>query len=225
MPERNKRPGSDWKVMIVDDHPMVRKGLRDLLDEEPGFTPVGQAGGPDEAMALLDAELPDILLVDLSLEDGSGLELVKQVNARFPEVRILVFSMHGESLYAERSLRAGASGYVEKQSASEELLEALRRVGEGKIHVSDEMTEKLLQQRLASGDEPGTSVADRLSDRELQVFELLGRGHTTREIGEDLNISVKTVERHCENIKEKLQLENRTQLLQHAVHWLLLEQG
>lgn len=225
MPEHLKRPGSAWRVMIVDDHPMVRKGLRDLLEEEPGFTPAGEADGPDDALALLDVELPDIMLVDLSLENGSGLELVKQVSARFPEVRILVFSMHGESLYAERSLKAGASGYVEKQSPVEELLEALRRVGEGKIHVSEEMTEKLLQQRLASGDEPGASVADRLSDRELQVFELLGRGHTTREIGDDLTISIKTVERHCENIKEKLQLDNRTQLLQHAVHWLLLEQG
>lgn len=224
MPERKKRPGSDWRVMVVDDHPMVRKGLRDLLEEEAGFVPAGEAGGPDEAMALLAVERPDIMLVDLSLENGSGLELVKQVSARYPEVRILVFSMHGESLYAERSIKAGASGYVEKQSATEELLGALRRVGEGKIHVSAGMTEKLLQQRLATGDEPGRSVADRLSDRELQVFELLGRGRTTREIGDDLHISVKTVERHCENIKEKLQLENRTRLLQHAVHWLL-EQG
>jgi DNA-binding NarL/FixJ family response regulator len=181
-------------------------------------------GDPEEALAMLEAELPDILLVDLSLENGSGLELVKRVHARFAEVQILVFSMHEESIYAERALRAGASGYVEKHSPTAELIGALRRVGEGKIHVSEEMTERLLQQRLATGDEAGSSAAERLSDRELQVFELLGRGRTTKEIGDDLNISVKTVERHCENIKEKLLLENRTQLLQHAVHWLV-QQG
>lgn len=224
MPQRRKRPGSDWRVMIVDDHPMVRKGLRDLLAEEPGFTPCGEVGDPEEALAMLEAELPDIVLVDLSLENGSGLELVKRVHARFAEVQILVFSMHEESIYAERALRAGASGYVEKHSPTAELIGALRRVGEGKIHVSEEMTERLLQQRLATGDEAGSSAAERLSDRELQVFELLGRGRTTKEIGDDLNISVKTVERHCENIKEKLLLENRTQLLQHAVHWLV-QQG
>jgi DNA-binding NarL/FixJ family response regulator len=223
MAARNKRPGSDWRVLVVDDHPMVRKGLSDLLDEEPGFSACGQAADAEEALAQVAEDPPDIVLLDLSLEGSSGLELVKQLHARFPEIHVLVFSMHDESLYAERSLQAGASGYVEKHSSTEELLEALRRVARGKIHLSEEMTERLLQQRLAGGAEAGASVAERLSDRELEVFELLGRGRTTREIADSLNISVKTVERHCENIKESLQLANRTQLLQHAVHWLVRE--
>ncbi|MBD3222390.1 response regulator [bacterium] len=215
--------GGVRRVLIVDDHPMVRKGLRDLLDSEPGFEPCGEAANGDEAISQLADDPPDIMLLDLSLAEGSGLELVKQASARFPDVQILVFSMHDEELYAERTLEAGASGYVEKHSPVDELLEALRRVGDGKIHVSKDMTERLLQQRLATGAEPGTSVNERLSDRELQVFEELGRGRTTRQIAEDLHISIKTVERHCENIKDKLMLENRTQLLQHAVHWLLRE--
>jgi DNA-binding NarL/FixJ family response regulator len=221
MAATGKRPGSDWRVLIVDDHPLVRKGLHDLLSEEPGFRPCGEAADAETTLALVEVDPPDIVLLDLSLEGSSGLELIKQLQARFPEVQVLVFSMHDEMLYAERSLQAGASGYVEKHTSTGELLEALRSVARGKIHVSEEMTERLLQQRLASKLEVGTSVADRLSDRELEVFELLGRGRTTREISEDLNISVKTVERHCENIKERLQLANRTQLLQHAVHWLL----
>jgi len=221
MAGRKIRPGSDLRVLIVDDHPMIRKGLRDLLEEEPGFAACGEAAESAEALTLIESDPPDVLLLDLSLEGESGLELVKQVNARFPDVKTLVFSMHDESLYAERSLQAGASGYVQKQSPSDELLDALRRVAAGKIHVSQDMTERLLQQRLATGATAGTPIAERLSDRELEVFEQLGRGRTTREIAEKLNISVKTVERHCENIKEKLNLENRTQLLQHAVHWLL----
>jgi len=221
MTMKNKRPGTDWRVAVVDDHPMVRRGLCDLIAEEPGFAAVGEAETPEETLALIESAAPDILLVDISLETGSGLELIKQVHALHPEVNVLVFSMHDESIYAERALRAGASGYVEKQSPTEQLLEAMRKVARGKIHVSEEMTERLLQQRLEDGLEAGASVADRLSDRELEVFELLGRGRTTREIASDLNISVKTVERHCENIKESLQLANRTQLLQRAVHWLL----
>ncbi len=223
MTARKKRPGSDWRVLVVDDHPMVRKGLCDLLEEEPGFRACGQAADAEETLALVSEDPPDIVLLDLSLEGSSGLELVKQLHARYPEIQVLVFSMHDEALYAERSLQAGASGYVEKHSSTEELLEAMRRVARGKIHLSEEMTERLLQQRLAGGAEAGASVAERLSDRELEVFELLGRGRTTREIAESLNISIKTVERHCENIKESLQLANRTQLLQHAVHWLVQE--
>jgi DNA-binding NarL/FixJ family response regulator len=222
MAATGKRPGSDWRVLVVDDHPLVRKGLVDLLGEEPGFLPCGEAADAEQTLALVEANPPDIVLLDLSLEGSSGLELIKQLRARFPEVQVLVFSMHDEMLYAERSLQAGASGYVEKHTSTDELIEALRSVAQGKIHVSEEMTERLLQQRLASKLEVGTPVAEKLSDRELEVFELLGRGRTTREIAEDLNISVKTVERHCENIKERLQLANRTQLLQHAVHWLLL---
>jgi DNA-binding NarL/FixJ family response regulator len=222
MAAMRKRPGSDWRVLIVDDHPLVRKGLLDLLTEEPGFLPCGEAANAEETLALVEADPPDIVLLDLSLEGSSGLELIKQLQARFPEVQVLVFSMHDELLYAERSLQAGASGYVEKHTPTDELIEALRSVAQGKIHVSEEMTERLLQQRLTSKLRVGTPVAAKLSDRELEVFELLGRGRTTREIAGDLNISVKTVERHCENIKERLQLANRTQLLQHAVHWLLL---
>ena len=221
MVEKRKRPGSDWRVAIVDDHPVVRKGLQDLLTDEAGFAVVGEAGTAADALTLLETALPDVLLLDLSLEKGSGLELVKQVRSRFPDVSVLVYSMHDEMLYAERVLEAGASGYVQKHSPVEELLDALRKVAAGKIHVSQDMTERLLQRRVATGAEVGTSVADRLSDRELQVFEYLGHGRATRDIADDLNISIKTVERHCENIKEKLQLENRTQLLQHAVHWLL----
>ncbi len=221
MTATGKRPGSDWRVLIVDDHPLVRKGLHDLLTEEPGFLPCGEASDAETTLALVEVDPPDIVLLDLSLKGSSGLELIKQLHARFPAVQVLVFSMHDEMLYAERSLQAGASGYVEKHTSTDELLEALRSVARGKIHVSEEMTERLLQQRLASKLEVGTSVAEKLSDRELEVFELLGRGRTTREISEDLNISIKTVERHCENIKERLQLANRTQLLQHAVHWLL----
>jgi DNA-binding NarL/FixJ family response regulator len=221
MTEPSKRPGTNRRVAIVDDHPLIRRGLIDLLNDEVGFTASGQAGSTSEALALLGLDPPDILLLDLCLDGGSGLELVKQVRARFPAVAILVYSMHDETLYAERALEAGARGYVQKHSPVDELLDALRDVAAGKIHISRQMTDKLLQQRVSTGADVGTSIAKRLSDRELQVFEYLGNGRTTREIATELNISVKTVERHCENIKDKLQVENRTQLLQRAVHWIL----
>jgi len=216
-----RRAGDQRRVLIVDDHPMICQGLHDLLENESGFTPCGQVMTYGDALAFLSTDLPDVMMVDLSLEDGSGLDLIKQARSLYPALIILVYSMHDETLYAPRALKAGANGYVEKQSDAKHLIEALQHVSAGKLHVSEDMTEKLLQQKLDTGAPADAVVVDQLTDRELQVFEMLGHGQTTREIADKLNISMKTADRHCENIKLKLQLANRTQLLHHAVHWLL----
>jgi DNA-binding NarL/FixJ family response regulator len=214
---------SSAKVFIVDDHPIVRRGLTQLLADESDLEVCGEAPDGSVALRLLDETRPDVIIVDLSLERGiGGIELIKEIRARNEGMKILVSSMHDEKLFAERCLNAGAMGYVNKQEAPEKIVTAIRRVLAGKVYVSEEMSERFLA-RMVQGEDlrERTSAIDSLSDRELEVFELIGRGETTRQIAQDLHLSVKTIETYRENIKAKLSLANTNELMQHAVKWVL----
>jgi DNA-binding NarL/FixJ family response regulator len=215
---------SNTRILLVDDHPIVRHGMAQLINEEPDLEVCGEAGAAGEAMTLVEETDPHLALIDLSLEEGSGLELVKQIKARFPSVRMLVVSMHDETLFADRVLSAGALGYITKQKATEKLIEAVRHVLSGRVYLSEQMTNRMLHRLVENDEKPGENPIDRLSDRELQVFELIGHGISTRNIAEQLHISVKTVETHRENIKHKLDLETNLELIRWAVQWVF-EQG
>jgi DNA-binding NarL/FixJ family response regulator len=220
-PVQFPRPGDKARIGVVDDHPAVRQGLISYLAACSDMEVCGEADNSADAIAFVETSRPELLIVDLSLEDGSGLELIKQIRSRFAEVRILVYSMHDEKLFAERALRAGALGYVSKTEGLEVLALALDKVKRGKVHLSEGLSEDVLERRLRSGEEGGLPSPRDLSDRELEVFEALGRGHSTREVAEHLHLSVKTVDSHRENIKKKLGLKKNVELLQQAFQWNL----
>jgi len=208
------------RVYLVDDHPIVRQGLIKLIEQEEGLEVCGEAGSVSEALAAIRELDPDVILVDISLEDSNGLELIKLIDDLGLQIPMLVLSMHDESLYAEHALRAGASGYVMKQAASNTLIQAIEKVMEGEIYVSKNMSSQMLKMAFKSGGEEARTGAERLSLRELEVFELIGRGNSTREIAEQLNLSVKTIETYRAHIKEKLHLRSGTELMQRAIHWV-----
>ncbi len=208
------------KIIIVDDHPLMRKGLALSLDSETDLKVVGQAADAEEGLTMLEELKPDVAIVDISLPGMSGLELIKHIQAMYPEVRCLVVSRHDEALYAERAIRAGARGYVMKLEAGDEIVKAVRRVLAGGIYVSEEINERLLMGLASGRDELAQSPLEVLSDRELEVFELSGRGLVTREIAERLHLSVKTVESYRARIKDKLNLKTAAELMQHAVQWV-----
>lgn len=208
------------RVLVVDDHPIVREGLRHLINDEPDLAVCGEAGTAERARELVAKEHPDVAIVDLSLGLDDGLELVRSIATQHPDVRVLVLSMHDEMLYAERALRAGARGYVMKRGAMPDLLTAVRRVAFGKTHVSAEVAERLVDRLASHGPAPSPAdPAELLSDRERQVFELIGRGLATREIAAQLSVSVKTIESHQARIKEKLGLRTGRELIRKAVTW------
>jgi DNA-binding NarL/FixJ family response regulator len=204
-------------VGLVDDHPIVRQGLAQLINAQPDLSVVVEASAAPEALAALAAQRVDVLVVDLSLREGSGIDLVRDVSARWPATPILVLSMHEEQLYAERALRAGARGYLMKHEAPEVVIGAIRKVLAGEVHLSSAMSGRLLNRFVTTKPEPGTSLLDRLSDRELEVFQLIGRGLSTRAIAEGLFLSVKTIETHREHIKQKLGLTSASELLRYAI--------
>jgi len=208
------------KIIIVDDHPLMRKGLALTLGMEADLEVCGQAESAEEALSMVEKTQPDIAVVDISLPGMSGLELIKHMQVLAPGVRILVVSRHDESLYAERAIRAGARGYVMKLEAGEVIVKAVRRVLNGGLYVSEEINERLLMGMLSGRESLAMSPLEVLSDRELEVFELTGRGINTREIAERLHLSVKTVESYRARIKTKLDLNNATELMQHAVQWV-----
>jgi len=209
------------RIIIVDDHPLMRKGLALALDSEMDLSVVGQMNSAEEAMDDIERLEPDLAIIDISLPGMSGMELVKHLQARMPDVRTLVVSRHDESLYAERAIRAGARGYIMKLEAGDVIVKAVRHVMNGGIYVSDEINERLLLSMAAGGrDRITQSPLEVLSDRELEVFELTGRGTGTRDIAERLHLSVKTVESYRARIKKKLNLESATELMQHAVQWV-----
>jgi DNA-binding NarL/FixJ family response regulator len=220
---KRREPGDGpARILIIDDHPLVRKGLRQLIEDEPDLQVCGEASSADEAVGMLDRCRPDLMIVDLSLKDSSGLELIKRVKARNADVRMLVSSMHDESLYAERVLNAGALGFVSKQEAMEKVIEAIRCVLSGRVYVSAAMQDLLLRRLVVDGGPaPDRSPIETLSDRELEVFELIGRGRGTREIARQLHLSVKTVETYREHIKGKLNLRSASELVSRAVQWVL----
>src|ERR1700735_5112296 len=206
-------------VFVVDDHPIVRQGLTLLINQECDLAVCGEAEEMHSALAAVLAVRPDILIVDISLNGPDGLELLKNVRISSPRLPVLILSMHDESIYAERALRRGAQGYIMKQEAAEKVLVALRRILSKEIYVSERIANRMLQRYIGSrGVGRPASVAD-LTDRELEVFRLIGEGHSTRRIAEELHISVKTVESYQAHIKEKLSLRSARELVQHAIQW------
>jgi DNA-binding NarL/FixJ family response regulator len=208
------------RVFIVDDHPIVRQGLAQMINQEADLTVCGEAEEAQVALQAVAELHPDLVLVDLSLKGGSGLELIKALRARQNTLPVLVVSMHDESLYVERALRAGARGYIMKHEATDIMMNAIRRVLRGEIYVSDKMMTKLLGRFVLDSPDTGTSVLERLSNRELEVFRLIGEGHSTRHIAAVLHVSIKTVESHRAHIKEKLQLNDTVELVRYAMQWV-----
>lgn len=202
------------RILIVDDHPVVRQGIKLMVNAQPDLTVVGEAQTEQDARRLVRELRPDALVVDLSLDQGDGFNVVRDVNAHFPHIRVLVLSMHDEAVYAERLLSQGASGYIMKQAATDQLITALRAVLRGERFISETLKANLAQRDSDEGDS-----ASRLSARELQVISLIGQGLGTREIAENLSLSVKTVETHRLTIKRKLALDTNAQLVQYAIKW------
>ena len=212
--------GRKARILLVDDHAVVRFGIAQLINRQPDMEVCGEEADAGAAFSAAERLQPDLVIADLSLKESSGLELVRNLKARFPSMPILVLSVHDESVYAEMAFRAGAMGYLMKDQALEKVLEAIRRLLSGSVYVSDAVAVKLLQKQLQGTPAAGSSPADLLSDRELEVFELIGRWKTTRQIAQELHISVKTVEYYREQIKRKLGLKNAVELAQHATAWV-----
>ncbi|QNN25333.1 response regulator transcription factor [Planctomycetales bacterium ZRK34] len=217
--------GQDVRILIADDHPIVRRGLVELLEQESDFQIVAEVESGQQTMRALREQPVDLSIVDLSLKDISGIELIKQIKAQYEDMPVLVLSMHDETIYANRALRAGAAGYIMKQEGTEKLIEAIRIVLSGDVYVSSRMTGRLLSRMIGRDDPVGETPADCLSDRELEVFELLGQGLGTRQIAQRLHVSIKTIESHRERIKQKLKLANANELVQHATQWVMRETG
>jgi len=213
------------RVFLVDDHPIVRQGLTLLINREPDVAVCGEAEDAQTAVHAIATAKPDIMIVDISLSGPDGLDLLKDVRTRYPELPVLILSMHDESIYAERALRAGAQGYIMKQEATEKVLVAMRRILSHEIYVSERIANRMLQRYIGSRDAGRPSSIADLTDRELEVFRLIGEGHSTRRIAEELHISVKTVESYQAHIKEKLSLRSARELVQHAIQWSIGEKS
>jgi DNA-binding NarL/FixJ family response regulator len=205
-------------ILLVDDHPIVRQGLTQLINQEPDMAVCAQAEDANGAFHAIATHRPDVVVLDISLNGPDGLAVLKDIRLSYTTLPVLILSMHDESLYAERVLRAGANGYIMKQEATERVLEAIRRIRAGEVYVSDRIAKQILRQ-VVRRSAPGKSPMEALTDRELAVFRLLGKGRGTREIADDLHVSVKTVESYQAHIKEKLSLKNARELVQHAFQW------
>lgn len=217
-----KKPGKRARVLIVDDHPAVREALSLRIGRQSDLEVCGEAADMGDALRLLAETQPDVAVIDLSLKTGNGIDLIKRIKDRDEHVRILVWSMHSESLYAERALRAGALGYVNKDQATDQMVEAIRQVLQGKLWLSEVASQRLLQQAVGSARKEGKrSPIESLADRELEVFLLIGEGVKTAEIADRLHLSVKTVETYRDRIRKKLDLRDGTQLAHHATQWIL----
>jgi DNA-binding NarL/FixJ family response regulator len=210
------------RVLIVDDHPAVREALAIRIGRQRDLKVCGEAADMGEALRLVAEARPDVAVIDISLKAGSGIHLIKRIKNRDAYVRIVVWSMHSESLYAERALRAGALGYVNKDQATDRIVEAIRRVREGKVYLSEAMAERMLQRAVGGPrEEVARSSVELLADRELEVFRLIGGGAKTAEIAERLHLSVKTVETYRDRIRRKLDLSDGTRLAHYATQWVL----
>jgi DNA-binding NarL/FixJ family response regulator len=208
-------------VLIVDDHPAVREALAARIDRQPDLKICGEATDISDALRLMSTVAPDVAVVDISLKTGNGIDLIKRIRDRNNAVRIVVWSMHPESLYAERALRAGALGYVNKDQATDVIIDAIRRVRDGKVWVSDALAERLLHRSVGTNNVKASSPPEVLADREFEVFQLIGQGVKTAEIAERLHLSVKTVETYRDRIRQKLDLPDGTRLSHHATQWVL----
>jgi DNA-binding NarL/FixJ family response regulator len=213
-------PTQRIRLLIVDDHPLVRRGLAETIAAESDMEVCGEAADATEALRLVEAVHPQAMIIDLSLKSGHGIDLIEQIKARDPQIKMLVSSMHDESLFAERVLRAGAVGYLNKQEPTEKIIEAVRKVMRGEIALSPRMANRLLHS-VVGGDSLGQDPIQTLSNREVEVFDMIGQGMSTKQIASKLHLSHKTIETHREKIKTKLNLTNANELSHRAVQWVL----
>ena len=218
--KKKAAPSARRRILLVDDHPFMRAGLGQLIDCQPDLVVGGEAGNPAEALQALARQQPDLILTDLTMPGRSGLEFIKDLRAAHPEVPILVVSMHDEAVYAERALRAGARGYIMKEAGGENLLGAIRQVLRGEVYVSHKMSARILEAVSSRRPRGSSSPIEQLTDREFEVFQLIGQGKGTREIAAELHLSPKTVDVHRSHLKEKLGLADSTALIRHAVRWV-----
>src|SRR5215468_852025 len=207
------------RVFIVDDHPLVREGLTNLINSQSDLMVCGEAKDSSEAIDAITKEPPDVAIIDISLTNESGLELIKNLVKQFPQVALIVLSMHDETLFAERVLRAGARGYVMKHETSKSVLASIRRVLGGGVYVSERIVNRMVRRASSAREPVASSPVEHLSDRELEIFRLLGQGRTTSQIAADLNLSLKTVQAYCARAKEKFGVTSLTELLRAAIRW------
>jgi len=208
-----------YRVLLIDDHPIVRQGLALLVDREPDLCVCGEAEGAHTAFQAIATLRPDIVVLDISLAGPDGLDVLKEIRIKSGSLPVLILSMHDESIYAERALRAGANGYIMKQEATEKVLVAIRRILRGEVYLSDRLTNAMLRQFARRTSSPSGSPLISLTDRELEIFRLIGDGHGTRQIADELHLSVKTIDSPQAHIKEKLALKSARELVQHAMEW------
>lgn len=211
------------RIFLVDDHPITRQGVVVLINQEPDLEVCGEADSAPKAFDLLQKSKADLAVVDISLKTTSGIELTKNLKVLLPDLPVLIMSMHDESLYAERALRAGAKGYVMKQEASDNILIAIRRILDGELYLSEKMKEKMLHRLVHNRKDEVVFSIDTLSDREMEVFQLIGNGFSTRQIATKLNLSVKTIDSYREHLKLKLHIEKGADLVRHAIQWVKSE--
>lgn len=215
-----KNKSQTRRVLVIDDHPMMRQGLAQLIDNEPDLKVCCEADNAGQGLNIVVSQKLDLVLLDISLPDKNGLELIKDIQAVKPDLPVLIVSMHDEALYVERVLRAGARGYIMKQEGGKKLLQAIRQVLNGQIYVSENMSARILENFSGRRTQAAASPVARLSDREFEVFQLIGQGKSTRETAHHLKLSIKTVEVHRAHIKDKLELKSATDLVRYAVRWV-----
>jgi DNA-binding NarL/FixJ family response regulator len=220
--KRDEEKKSSIKVVLVDDHPIVRRGIREVLENSGTIAVSGEAASSDEAIKIINKVKPDVAVVDIIISGCSnGIDLIKSISERMPSVKCLVLSMHDESMYAERAIRAGARGYIMKDIAPKNIIEAIQTVMKGDLYLKDETMKILVDKLLTRSNVPTETTTDILSDREFEVFRLLGNGFSVREISKKLNVSVHTVECHRRNIKKKLKVRYSADLLKYAIQWVI----
>ncbi|MDY6932794.1 MAG: response regulator transcription factor [Spirochaetota bacterium] len=212
-------------IVLVDDHPIIREGIKQVVEKADDLKVCGGASDASEAMVLINKHKPDIVIVDISLGGSiNGIDLVRSIRERFPEVYTLMLSMHEESLYAERAIRAGARGYIMKEVAPKNIIDAIRTVLKGDLYISDILSKKIIDKLIhGSVDTDGLSI-DTLTDREFEIFQLIGNGFSTKEIAKKLNLSIYTVESHRRNIRTKMKLNNSAELTKHAIQWIIMQE-
>jgi len=207
------------RIVLVDDHPMVRERLAEVIAREPGLAVCGEAESRAQALEVVAASEPDLVIIDLSLKDSSGLDLIKDLHRHYPRLLMLVLSMHDDALHAQRAMRAGASGYITKQEATRKILLAVRQVLQGGVYLAEAMFSQFTSQMVGNRNRQSDGI-DRLTDQEIRVLELIGQGHSIRQVAEFMNLNVKTVETYRARIKEKLALQDANGVLKYAIHWL-----
>lgn len=224
VPDMSEKEIEHKKILIVDDHPLLRQGIKQVIELEEDLKVTGEASSANEAIDMINRDKPDIAIVDITLAGNvSGIELVKSINERFPEIKALVLTMHDESLYAERAIRAGARGYIMKEVASKNIINAIRTILNDELYLSENISKKIIDKLVrGSADTIGISV-ENLSNREFEIFQLIGNGFSTKEMAKKLNLSIYTVESHKKNIKEKLKLKNSSDLSKYAIQWVIMQ--